>query len=76
MKNNNSFDCEEKIKRELAKFRKQLREAVANYMMSEGCGCCESRNHDEYKNELGKLLKVPKYKDGSGYDFSKFRTKK
>ena len=69
-------NSEKQIKRELAKLRKQLREAVANYMQSEGCSCCRSNNHDEHKNVLGKLLKVPKYKDGSGYDFSKFTTKK
>jgi hypothetical protein len=59
------------------KERSDLREAVANYMASEGCSCCRSYDeHTESAARLGKLLKVPKYKDGSGYDFSKFRGKK
>ncbi len=61
---------------ELSEFKKKMREAIANYMRSEGCSCC--RDYDGHKvNEaaLGKLLNVPKYKDGSGYDFSKYQTK-
>lgn len=57
------------------KERKELRRAVADYMYSEGCGCC--RNHDVHKKHeatLGKLLNVPQYSDKSGYDFYKFRT--
>ncbi len=53
---------------------KTIRQALADYMMSEGCSCCEGRNHDEHKAVLGKLLKVPMYSDKSGYNFSKFRT--
>ena len=57
---------------ELAKVRR----AVADYMRSEGCSCCSDYDaHNEHAAVLGKLLKVPKYKDGSGYDFSRFRTK-
>lgn len=55
---------------------KEIRTAVADYMYSEGCSCCEGNDHGEHKARLGKLLKVPPYSDGSGYDFSKFRTKK
>jgi hypothetical protein len=52
-----------------------LREAVANYMFSEGCSCCESINaHAKHKRRLGKLLNVEMYDDGSGYNFSKYRT--
>lgn len=53
----------------------EIRKAVANYMYSEGCGCCESPNHDEHKAALGKLLKVKKYKDRSGYDFNNYKDK-
>ena len=50
---------------------------MANYMRSEGCGCCQDHDaHKEAEAVLGKMLKVPKYKDGSGYNFPKFRTKK
>lgn len=52
----------------------KIREAVANYLHSEGCGCCQGNNHDEHRWELGKLLNVPKYDDDSGYDFGKFKT--
>jgi hypothetical protein len=56
-----------------AKFKKALREAVANYMRSEGCSCCQDVDaHREHKAVLAKLLGVRKYSDGSGYDFSKY----
>lgn len=62
---------------ELTKFRQQMRQAVADYIWSEGCECCADRdNHPEHQNKLGRMLNVRKYADGSGYDFSKYRTKK
>ena len=54
----------------------QLRQALADYIWSEGCGCCS--NPDAHKMQaaiLAKLLKVPKYKDGYGYNFLKYRKK-
>lgn len=61
---------------ELAMLRKKLRKALAEYMWSEGCSCCESTdNHAEHKETLAKLLNVPKYPDGSGYDFDRYRAK-
>ena len=52
----------------------EVRRAVANYMRSEGCSCCQNYDaHKEHTEILGKLLKVKPYKDGSGYDFSKYR---
>ena len=56
---------------------REIRQAVADYMQSEGCSCC--RDYDAHKlhtERLGKLLKVSKYDDGSGRNFSKYRTKK
>jgi hypothetical protein len=54
----------------------EIRRAVADYMNSEGCSCCRAQErHDENKERLGKMLKVPKYSDGSGRDFDRFRTK-
>lgn len=53
---------------------KAIRQAVADYMQSEGCSCCEGSDHAEHEARLAKLLRVPRYKDGSGYDFPKFRT--
>ena len=53
----------------------RLREAVANYMRSEGCGCCEDcEAHIEHARILAGLLDVPMYNDGSGYDFYRFAT--
>lgn len=55
---------------------KVIRRAFANYMQSEGCSCCQNYDaHKEHKDILGKLLRVSKYKDGSGYNFNKFATK-
>lgn len=54
---------------------KELREAIANYMYSEGCTCCQAvDSHREHKKKLAELLNVPMYEDGSGYDFFKFRS--
>lgn len=62
--------------KELAEFKKKIRTALADYMSSEGCSCCGDYSaHKEHANQLGKLLGVPKYSDGSGYDFSKYKTK-
>ena len=56
---------------------KDVRQAVAEYMQSEGCSCCRNyEKHVENAARLAKLLRVPKYKDGSGYDFSRYRTKR
>lgn len=53
----------------------ELRRAIADYMYSEGCSCCRGSDHDKHAEIIAKLLKVPKYKDGSGYNFPKFRSK-
>lgn len=53
---------------------KQIREAVADYMYTEGCSCCQDIDgHAEDNERLAKLLNIPKYEDGSGYDFSKYK---
>jgi hypothetical protein len=65
------------MNKELSEFKKEIREAVADYMRSEGCSCCRDfEAHIEHKKRLGKLLNVSKYKDGSGYEFSKYGSKK
>lgn len=62
---------------EIKKLRADLRKAFADYYESEGCGCCEhSKDHKEAETRIAKLLNVPKYEDGSGYDFTKYRTDK
>lgn len=55
---------------------KKIRTAVADYMSTEGCGCCRDVDgHKDNKATLATLLKVPKYKDGSDYNFHKFKSK-
>ena len=55
----------------------EIRQAVADYMQSEGCSCCRDDDaHREHTKVLAKLLDVPMYEDESGYDFSKFRSEK
>lgn len=56
------------------KEREEIRRLVADYMGSEGCNCCRGDDHDKHAEALGKLLKVKKYEDGSGYDFRRYRT--
>lgn len=52
-----------------------VRRAIADYMRSEGCTCCQDTEaHAEHKKALALLLGVPMHEDGSGYDFSKFRS--
>lgn len=60
----------------LKAFKKELRNAIADYMRAEGCSCCRAiEPHAEAAARIAKLLNVPKYKDGSGYDFYKFVSK-
>lgn len=52
--------------------RQKLRQAVADYMYSEGCSCCRSSDHDEHRARLAKLLGI-KPKD-DWHDFSPYRS--
>lgn len=53
----------------------RIRQAVADYMWSEGCSCCQNVTaHDEARRILAGLLDVPMYDDASGYDFNQFAT--
>ena len=64
-------------KKTTAQLKREIRQAVADYMYSEGCSCCrDNDSHKEHARKLAKLLSVPQYDDGSGYDFYKFRTVK
>ncbi len=52
----------------------EIRRAVADYMHSEGCSCCRDyEGHKTHEATLARLLRVPKFSDSSGYNFSKFR---
>lgn len=63
--------------KELSQLKKKLRQALAEYMLSEGCtSCCGNHEkHNEAKARLGKLLNVKKYEDKSGYDFYSYQSK-
>ena len=53
----------------------EIRNALADYIRAEGCSCCRDIDaHEAAKVRLAKLLNVPRYSDGSGYDFYKFAT--
>ena len=57
--------------------RDELRTAVANYIRSEGCSFCgDYEQHQKDTAALGRLLRVPKFKDGSGFNFGLYETKK
>lgn len=53
---------------------KKIRELVANYMGTEGCPCCEGKDHEKNESILAEALQVEKYEDGSGYNFAKYRS--
>lgn len=59
----------------LTAFKKEMKQAIADYMRSEGCSCCRGDDHSDHKVRIAKLLNVPKYSDGSGYDFRKYESK-
>lgn len=52
--------------------QEEIREAVADYMRSEGCSCCRDDNHGENAERLALLLDA-KYENGAnGFDWSKY----
>ncbi|MGV8863241.1 MAG: hypothetical protein ACOH2T_19005 [Pseudomonas sp.] len=61
---------------ELGEKLEKIRTAVAEYMYSEGCGCCRGSDHEGNTEVLAELLDMDKYSDGSGYDYFKYRANK
>ncbi len=55
-------------------YKANIRKAIADYMYSEGCACCEGKDHKDHAEKIAKLLDVQKYEDGSDYNFSQFRS--
>lgn len=56
--------------------KEEIRQIVADLISNAGCSCC--RVDDGWyaaQKKLAKILKVPMYKDKSGYDFSRFKSK-
>lgn len=55
--------------------RDAIRQALADYVCSEGCSCCQDRDaHEKARERLAKLLGIRKKDDW--YDLSKYRSKK
>lgn len=60
----------------LKKFQLEVRTAFADYASAQGCDCCRNvEGQEEALKILAKLLQIPKFKDGSGYDYWRFATK-
>lgn len=48
----------------------QIRQAFADYYISEGCACCRNEGmHTKAEKRLAELLKPDEYEDGSGYNW-------
>lgn len=62
---------------EIIKDMKQLeaiKKAVAELYCASGCSCCrDEKGWDKASEELAKLLDIPAYDDGSGFDFYSVR---
>ena len=61
----------------MTKKEKEIRRAVGDLVRSAGCSCC--RNDEGWEDaleRLGKLLNIPKFDDGSGYNFWQVATKR
>lgn len=56
--------------------KKEIRRMVADLICSAGCDCCRNtRIWEKAQAELAKKLGVSRYKDGSGFNFTKFESK-
>lgn len=54
---------------------RNVRRAFADYHAAEGCSCCRNIDaHERAAARLARFLEVPKYDDGSGHDFWRFRS--
>jgi hypothetical protein len=52
-----------------------IRRAFADYVWSGGCSCCSvPEKLREAEARIAKLLRIPKFSDGSGYNISRFRS--
>jgi hypothetical protein len=62
-------------KKERERILAPIREALANYVKSEGCGCCSDfSKHEKALDRLGELLGMDRYDDDSGVDIYKYAT--
>ena len=59
---------------ETEELKAELRKAFAAYRSAEGCSCCRNtQGYEAAEERLAALLDVPKYSDGSGFDFYRFK---
>lgn len=55
----------------------KLRRLFADYRAAEGCSCCRNtEKHQKAEREIAEILKPVRYCDGSGFDWSQYRTLK
>lgn len=55
--------------------KEEVRRVVADLLGAAGCSCCrDDRRWEDAQARLARLLDVPPYSDGSGFDFAPFRT--
>ncbi len=55
----------------------RLRQALADYIASEGCSCCQNDvAHHAAEDRLAALLHVPRYGDDSGYAWPTYQTRR
>lgn len=60
---------------ERARF-KEIRQAFADFATHIGCGCCgDLKRRNEALKKIGKLLRMKKYPDGSGYAYRRYISK-
>lgn len=53
----------------------EIRQAVADYIATEGCSCCRDIDgHEDAMERLGKLIRMKKYDDGSGFDYVRYKS--
>ena len=58
----------------LTETTKRVREEVAKLYCASGCSCCrDDKAWEEAGKELARLLNIPPYEDGSGFNFYKVR---
>ena len=52
----------------------KVRDLVAKLYCASGCSCCrDDEAWDDAEGQLAKLLGIPEYDDGSGYDWYSVR---
>lgn len=66
-----SGDSMSRKRHKMTMLLKIIRKNVGELIMASGCSCCQNTEEwEKRKKILGYVLRFPKFKDGSGYDFS------